>query len=156
MFADRAEIMMRPRPNWPWSSSRNAEGSMIAVPRSIAASCAALARNALQSRINAVPRHRNVGLMPPLTPRQHAYSSEKALHIAVKRLGVVVFGLAPDDQALAGHDHPVAVLAADRVDPAKTRNGVAGVDFVGAASIFDQRAAIADIGQHPAFDRRRP
>src|SRR5476651_2642173 len=48
--------------------------------------------------------------------------------------------LARDDQALAGHDHPTAVLAADGINPAEARDEIAGVDFVGAPPAIDQRA----------------
>jgi len=59
-------------------------------------------------------------------------------HVAVKR-----WMSARDDQALAGHDHPAAILAADGVDPAEARDGIAGIHLIHASPAFDQRAAIA-------------
>ena len=63
---------------------------------------------------------------------------------------------ARDDQPLAGDDHPAAVLTADRIDAADARDGVAGIDLVKATAALDQRAAIGDVAQHPAVDRRQP
>ena len=65
-------------------------------------------------------------------------------------------GLAGDDQALAGNHHPVAILTPDRVDAAEARYGIAGVDFVDALPSLDQRAAIGNVAQDPAVDRRQP
>ena len=63
--------------------------------------------------------------------------------------------LTRDDQALFGDNHPAAVLLADGIDAAEAGNVVAGIDFPGSAAIADQRAAIADIGEGPAFDGRQ-
>src|SRR6266536_5345721 len=46
--------------------------------------------------------------------------------------------LTRDDQALGGHDDPAAVLAADGVDAAEARNGIAGIDLIHAAASLDQ------------------
>ena len=59
-----------------------------------------------------------------------------------------------DNQALAGDHDPAAVLTADRIDAAKARHGIAGIDFVDASPPLDQRAAIGDVAQAPAFDSR--
>ena len=129
----------------------------MAVPRSSAASCAARAGKAPHSRANTMARNPGTRLMPQLTPRKEAYSRKKALHIAVKRLRCLyVVPSARDDQALAGHDHPAAVLLANGVDTAETGNGISGIDLVHAAAALDQGAAIGDVPQHPAFDGRQP
>ena len=57
--------------------------------------------------------------------------------------------LARDDQAFAGHDHPAAVLPADRVDPADARHRIAGIYLVYppvySAPTLDQGAALGDV-----------
>src|SRR5258706_596162 len=47
--------------------------------------------------------------------------------------------LARDDEALGGHDHPAAVLAADGIDPAEARHWIAGIDLIHAVASLDQR-----------------
>ena len=76
---------------------------------------------------------------------------QPALHFAVKR-----WISARDDQAPAGDDHPAAVLAANGVDPAEARDGIAGIHLIHAMAVFDQCAAIGDVAEHPAFHRRQP
>ena len=63
---------------------------------------------------------------------------------------------ARDDQALAGHDHPAAVLLANGVDTAETGYGIAGIDLVHAATALDQGAAVGDVPQYPALHGRQP
>lgn len=63
--------------------------------------------------------------------------------------------LARDDQALAGDDHPAAVLAADRIDAADPGDGIAGINLVEAAPALDQRAAIGDVAEPPTVDCRQ-
>ena len=45
---------------------------------------------------------------------------------------------------------------ADRVDAAEAGHGIAGIDFEDALPALDQRAAIGDVAQDPAFDGRQP
>ena len=52
---------------------------------------------------------------------------------------------ARDDQALAGDDHPAAILLADGIDAAEAGNGIAGIDLIESTATFDQRTASADI-----------
>src|SRR6185369_3390228 len=153
MSADRSGSSMRSRRNFPPSSSRNTAGSVMAAPRSSAASCAARAGKAAHSRANTMARDPDTRLISQLTPRKVVYSRKKAPHVAVKRLAVRISSLlARDDQALAGHDHPAAILLANGVSLAETGDRIAGIHFVHAAAAFDQGAAVGDIPQHPAFD----
>ncbi len=61
-----------------------------------------------------------------------------------------------DHQALAGDDDPAAVLLADGVDAAEARDGIAGIDFIDSLAALDQGAAMGDLAQNPALDRRQP
>ncbi|QOG18148.1 hypothetical protein [Bradyrhizobium sp. SEMIA] len=94
--------------------------------------------------------------MPEVTPRGDAYSSKKALHTVVKRLfeNKISACSARDDQALAGDDHPAAVLATDRIDPAHAGNGVAGIDLIEAVAALDQCAAIGDVAGGKSRERK--
>jgi hypothetical protein len=59
---------------------------MIAVPRVNGAFSAAKSETVPPSKTAAAKRIRNARLMPSVTPRKPAYSSQKAPHMVVKRL----------------------------------------------------------------------
>src|SRR3974377_2338968 len=132
---------------------------MIAVPRSSAAPSPPCAGEKPHTRSTDMASDRSARLMPPLTPRNEAYSRRKAPHIAVRRLKGfredLFVPLARDHKAPRGHDHPVAVLLADRIDPPETGHGIAGINLVEAGASLDTRAAMSDVAQHPAFDLRQ-
>ena len=68
---------------------------------------------------------------PKIAEKRTAVSRQSGSSRTVaSRRGEAICLLARDDQALAGHDHPAAVLAADGVDAAEARDGIAGIDFV--------------------------
>ncbi len=50
---------------------------------------------------------------------------------------------ARDDQALAGHDHPAAVLFANGIDTAETGDGVTGINLIKTPAAFDQRMPLS-------------
>src|SRR5260370_8379853 len=64
--------------------------------------------------------------------------------------------LAADNQAFAGDNDPAAVLAADGVDPAGARHGIAGIDFVDTAPAFDQGDPVGNAAPYPSFHLRQP
>src|SRR5262245_66601775 len=94
--------------------------------------------------------------MPSLTPRGEPYSSKKGASPGGEAPSFFALcASARDDQTLAGDDHPAAVLLADSIDAANAGNGIAGINLEDAAAALDQRAAISDVAQHPAFNRRQ-
>ena len=96
-------------------------------------------------------RNRSARLMSSTnTAPTGLFKQEGASHIGEAPLQLALPGSARDDQAFAGYDHPAAVLAPDRVDPAKSWHGIAGIDLVKPLPAFDERAAMADIAQDPA------
>src|SRR5690348_14477468 len=64
---------------------------------------------------------------------------------------------ARDDQALAGDDHPAAILPADRLDAAEARQRVARLDLDHRSQApLDQRRAVVDAAHPPALEHGRP
>src|SRR5438034_4276046 len=128
--ADRSGSSMRSRRNLSLSSSRSVAGSVMAVPRSSAAVSAARAGKAQHSKANTMARNPSTRLMSQLTPRKDVYSRKKgASHRREAPSCSCIVPSARDDQSLAGHDHPAAVLLANGVDAAETGDGIAGIDL---------------------------
>src|ERR1700759_2582479 len=108
---------------------------MIAVPRSSGGWSAPRAETA-QQKSRRIADSRAAGLMPFTNTAQLCLFKRKALHTEVKRFGFFAkCGSALNDQALAGDDHPMAVLLADRIDAAEAGNEIAGIDFIGSATV---------------------
>ena len=131
---------------------------MIAVPRSSAArsACRARRQERRTAGANDGKKSQRAAHAPTNTAQSGAIQEKGASHRGEAPSCSDIVQSARDDQALAGHDHPAAVLLADGVDTAEAGNGIAGIDFVHAAAALDQRAAVDDVAQHPAFDRRQP
>ena len=157
-IASRAGSRIRPRPNRPPSSSRNAPGSMIAVPRSSAASGAARAASALQARASMTeeePQHE--AHAPTNTVANGLFKQKGASH-----RGESAFRDFAGNNRQRATIRPLEVTTTQRpsclrmastrptpgmLSPAKTSNS--------AAAALDQRTAFGGVAKHPTFDGRQ-